>query len=115
MVVEDDEAVRSFLARVLSGRGYDYQLAGSALEALDQFREGSFQVAIIDLGMPGMSGDALSVELRQLDPCLVTVLSTGWRLSETDGRLKSFDLHINKPFHVSEITELLAQATGLYR
>ena len=115
LVVEDDEAVRSFLARVLSGRGYDYQLAGSALEALDQFREGSFQVAIIDLGMPGKSGDALSVELRQLDARLVTVLSTGWMLHESDGRLDSFDLHINKPFHVEEIAKLLDQATGLYR
>ena len=115
LVVEDDEAVRSFLARVLSSRGYDYQLAGSGLEALDEFRAGSFQVAIIDLGMPGMSGDILSGKLRQLDPHLVTVLSTGWTLSESDGRLDSFDLHINKPFHVAEITELLDQATGLHR
>ncbi len=39
LVVEDDEAVRSFLARVLSSRGYDYQLAGSGLEARDEFRD----------------------------------------------------------------------------
>ena len=114
LVVEDDEAVRSFLARVLSARGYGYRLAGSGIEALDQFCEGSFKVAIIDLGMPGMSGDALSSKLRRLDPCLVTVLSTGWMLGERDERLDSFDLHIKKPFHVAEIAGLLDRATELY-
>jgi signal transduction histidine kinase len=115
LIVEDDEAVRSFMARVLSEKGYDYRLAGSGLDALDQFSCGSFQAAIIDLGMPGMSGDALSKELRRLDPSLVTILSTGWMLHESDARLDSFDLHIHKPFHVAEIAELLDQANGLYK
>ena len=115
LILEDDEAVRSFMARVVSDRAYDYQLAGSGLEALDQFRSGNFQVAIIDLGMPGMSADALSQELRRLDPRLVTVLNSGWRLSAGDGRLDSFDLYNHKPFHVAEIAALLERATGLYK
>ena len=89
--------------------------AGSGLEALGQFRADNFQVAIIDLGMTGMSRDVLSVKLRQLDPCLVTVLSTGWMLSESDASLGLFELHIKKPFHVTEIADLLNQATGLHR
>ena len=76
---------------------------------------GSYDVAFIDLGMPGMAGDRVSQALRESDPALATVLVTGWALADGDPRLSAFDFYLRKPFDdVDEILDIAARAIELH-
>jgi CheY-like chemotaxis protein len=72
LVVDDIESVRSILARALVGAGYHVITASSAAEALgllDQLQVRPY-LAVIDLYMPGTSGEELAAELAERHPRL---------------------------------------------
>jgi CheY-like chemotaxis protein len=64
LVVDDDDMVREYVARLLEGSGYRVGEAASGAEALRALRVGDFQIVITDWKMPGMSGLELCRELR---------------------------------------------------
>lgn|GEM_PF-1046788 len=97
LIAEDDELVCRVLSRTLSGQ-HQVDLFKTAQEALNAFVPDHYDVAIIDLGMPGMSGDRLTTKLKLRDPHLATVLVTGWELPDHDPRLEKFDFYLQKPF-----------------
>ncbi len=71
LVVDDHAIVRSGIRRLLAGRG-DLELseAASGESALDQVRDGGFQLAILDLNLPGLGGLELLRRLLKTDPRL---------------------------------------------
>ena len=70
---------------------------------------------LIDLGMPGLPGDRVAREMKQVDPLVATVLITGWDLKPDDPRLVVFDLRIEKPFDdLDEIEDVVARAIELH-
>ena len=110
LIVENDTIVGQFLSRLLSGN-YCVETALSGQEALKRFAPGRFDVALIDLGMPGMSGDQLARKLRQGDPSLSLVLVTGWNLEEDDPRLSAFDFLLQKPIdNLDRVRNVVAQS-----
>ena len=96
LIVDDDDIVLQFLNSLL-GETHTVSVAKNSEEALALFDPGTFDIALLDLGMPGLSGDQLAEHLRKADPKLVTVLITGWELAENDHRLEPFDLRYQKP------------------
>ena len=96
LVVDDDEIVLEFLNSFL-GEIHTVSVAKNSDEALALFGPDTFDIALLDLGMPGLSGDQLAKQMRNTDPKLVTVLITGWELAEHDHRFKPFDLRYQKP------------------
>jgi len=113
LVIEDETTVRTSLAALLGKCGHEVEIAESGEEALALFQEGVFHVALIDLGMPGMSGDALARALRDRDPGMVRVLMTGWVLDEDDPRCRDFDLTMLKPVGLDAIRETVSRALDL--
>jgi CheY-like chemotaxis protein len=68
LVVDDDADSRDTLADVLAEEGYDVETTGDASEALSMLQAGLRpQVVLLDLVMPGMSGDELLAKLRGTD------------------------------------------------
>lgn len=77
LVVEDDEAAREALVRLLEGQGYDVRGAGSAEHADHWLSATGFDLALLDVGLPGMSGvEFLRWALRR-DPRLPVIMITG--------------------------------------
>jgi PAS domain S-box-containing protein len=114
MIVEDDEGICGLLDRLLS-ETHTIAVVRDGKEALDQFVSGRYDVALIDLGMPGLAGDQVAAQMRRLDPSLATVLITGWGLAQEDVRLRWFDLRIPKPFDdLDEVVSVVAQAVELH-
>ena len=84
-------------------------------EAVEKFLPGRYDVALIDLGMPGMPGDQVARKMRHADPSLATVLVTGWDLEEDDPRLSAFDFWIQKPFgDVQVVKDVVTKAIGIH-
>jgi PAS domain S-box-containing protein len=96
LIVDDDEAVRRVLTRLLEPVCETSAVPG-ALEALAVLQPGRWDVWVIDLGMPDMPGDRLRQELVRQDPAVVTVLLSGWDLETDDPRRAGFDLVLAKP------------------
>ena len=80
-------------------------------EALERFAPGAYDVALIDLGLPGLPGDRVAREMKRRDPLVVTGLITGWDLGPDDPRRDAFDFEIGKPFQdLDQVEKAVAAA-----
>ena len=116
LIVEDETAIREFEAINLKRVGYNIVEAGSGEEALDIYDNDpqGFDIALLDISMPGMDGFNLCKELRQRSETLGIIMLTA-RTQEMDkisGLMLGADDYITKPFSP---TELLARVDSLYR
>ncbi|RLA07131.1 MAG: hypothetical protein DRQ54_05750, partial [Gammaproteobacteria bacterium] len=68
-----------------------------AESAIRAFQPGLWEVAMIDLDLPGTSGDQLANRLGEHDPDIIRILMTGWALEKDDPRRGSFEYHLQKP------------------
>ncbi|MDX5410334.1 MAG: EAL domain-containing protein [Thauera sp.] len=64
LFVDDSPSVRAYYRRLLSGRGYDVDVASNVTEAFDKARQNAYDIAIIDYFMPDANGDELCRRLR---------------------------------------------------
>jgi signal transduction histidine kinase len=112
LIVDDNPDVVSSLGRLLGRLGYEVRTAGDGivgLEIAEQFRP---TVALLDVGMPKMSGYDLARSIRELpwgaDVVLIAV--TGWGQPEDRRRAREagFDHHLVKPEAAGELVKLLA-------
>jgi CheY-like chemotaxis protein/chemotaxis signal transduction protein len=65
LVVDDSLTTRTLIEGILKGEGYLVQLAKSGEEALEILDKDSFELAVVDIEMPGMNGFELSQKIRQ--------------------------------------------------
>ena len=113
LIVEDDEAIRRLLERFLS-KHHEVEMVLSGPEALERFAPDRYDVALIDLGLPGMPGDQVARQIQRLDPLVVAVLITGWDLKPDDPRLVPFDFWLQKPLaDLDQLEATVARAVGL--
>lgn len=118
LVVEDEVALRDELRGQLEARGYSVDAAADGGEGLFLGREYPMDLAIIDLGLPGISGIQLIRELRALErdfPILILTARDAWQ-DKVEGLESGADDYLTKPFHMAEllarINALLRRATG---
>ena len=76
LMVEDEELVREAMARVLRCAGYIVDETAAGEEALKKLQEDSYDLLLVDLKMPEMSGLDLLKRCRLLDPQIATVAMT---------------------------------------
>jgi CheY-like chemotaxis protein len=79
LIVDDEYAVRAVLGAALRRQGFETRLAAGGIEALTllRYEAGAFDLALIDLRMPGMDGLATSAALAGASPRLRCWLMTG--------------------------------------
>ncbi len=79
LLVDDEQNIREALCEYLGAiNSHQVTTAASGGEALELFASGKFDVAFLDLKMPGMSGMELLRRLKQQDPVLPVVIMTGY-------------------------------------
>ena len=112
LVVDDDSLLRKLVTQQLERVGFDAAPAGSAREALDTLREADYDVVLLDISMPGMSGlDALS-EIRGLeDPPEVIMLTADTSLSTGVEAMRhgAYD-YLTKPSTLDEMEAVIRKA-----
>lgn len=114
LVVEDEEKVADFLRRGLEQSGYSVEISGSGEEGLGRLRQEAFDLVILDLMLPGMSGLDVVRELRrQKSEIAVLALTARGSLEErVIGLEAGCDDYLPKPF---AFEELLARIKALVR
>ncbi|MEZ5455429.1 MAG: response regulator transcription factor [Lysobacteraceae bacterium] len=114
LLVEDEAPLRETLGARLKREGYAVDMAADGDEGLYMGREVPFDVAVIDLGLPKMSGMDLVRALRaegKKFPILILTARTMWQ-DKVEGLKAGADDYLVKPFHVEE---LLARLNALLR
>ena len=115
LVVEDEDAIREVVAPNLRLAGYEVTEAASAEQALAVFSPSAgFDVAVLDIMLPGMNGFSLCETIRR-DSASIGIIMLSAKTLETDkikGLSIGADDYMTKPFSVSE---LLARVEALVR
>ena len=114
LVVDDETMVGGVLRRMLSDV-HEVEVFQRPDEALKHLAEDSFDVALIDLGMPDMPGDQVALKIQEVAPLVSRVLMTGWELTDEDPRLNAFDLRLQKPLDdLRKIQDIVARGVLLH-
>ena len=116
LVVEDEDAIREFEVINLKRSGFEVTEAVSGEEALRLFdrAEGAFDLAVLDIMLPGMDGLTVCKELRKRSSSLGIIMLTArtQEMDKVNGLMLGADDYVTKPFSPSE---LVARVDALYR
>jgi two-component system sensor histidine kinase/response regulator len=107
LVVDDELGIREGCRRALTPYGFEVEVAENGPTGLRKLREGRFDVLLLDVMMPGMTGLEMWQQARQLDPDLICIIITGYATVELAVQAIREGAHdfITKPF----TSELLLQ------
>jgi two-component system sensor histidine kinase/response regulator len=107
LVVDDELGIREGCRRALMPYGFEVEVAENGPTGLRKLREGRFDVLLLDVMMPGMTGLEMWQQARQLDPDLICIIITGYATVELAVQAIREGAHdfITKPF----TSELLLQ------
>lgn len=110
LVVEDEEAVRDLLVRLLQRAGHTVTATNNGHHALELLAETHYDVVITDLGMPEVSGREIAARTQALSPETPVILSTGWGDTITPEQLQEMGVAylLTKPFSVVGLKQALA-------
>ena len=114
LVIEDEAPLRNQLLTRLRAEGYAAEGAADGEEGLYQGREYPFDVAVVDLGLPKLSGIEVIRRLRTDNkgfPILILTARGRWQ-EKVEGLEAGADDYLIKPFHMEE---LLARINALVR
>lgn len=78
LIVDDEESIRNTAESILTIGGYTVDLASDGNEALKIYTPGKYDLVILDLLMPGISGKETFLQLKKIDPHIRVLLSTGF-------------------------------------
>jgi CheY-like chemotaxis protein len=101
LIVEDNKDAREGLQLLLTYAGHDVETSEDASGALDKLRAFQPEIALIDIGLPGVDGYALARMARQTPEaratCLVALTGYGCAEDRQKALAAGFDAHMTKP------------------
>ncbi len=116
LLVEDEDAVRSFSTRALANKGYKVLAAANGDEAVITFTntpiDQPIDLLITDVVMPGMDGPTVARTIREKNPALKIIFISGY----TEDRLKDYMgpgiFFLPKPFTLKQLAEKVKEVLG---
>jgi DNA-binding response OmpR family regulator len=111
LLVDDEKKFVSSLAARLSIRGIEADWATNYDEALSKARTKSYDIAVLDVKMPSMSGIDLKKNLEKISPGMKFIFITGHGSEEDyDIGTKEASFYIIKPFNINILIEKIEHA-----
>ena len=112
LIVNDEPTIREVLARHLVGKGYSVVEAANGREALECISTQEFEVALLDISMPGMSGMEVLKRLHSDHPATAIVMATGVGDVHTsvEAMKAGASDYVLKPFDLEDVSHRVEQA-----
>lgn len=111
LAVDDDPAAVGALRQILGQKGYDVVTAHSAEDALAVLADQRFDLAILDVGMPGMSGYELCRKMRKdartVDLPVIFLTGKALLMDMAEGQDAGSDLYLIKPVLASKLLSVV--------
>ena len=100
LVVEDDSQIQELIVEFLSSQDYVVDTANDGVEGYEKFKEGEYDLVILDVMMPRLDGHSLCKMIKSVDKDVSVIFLTA--LGDEENEIKGFDLkaddYISKPF-----------------
>jgi two-component system, OmpR family, KDP operon response regulator KdpE len=111
LIVDDDPQIRRVLKMTLSGQGFEVDDARDGEAALDKLRASRFDLVLLDINMPGMSGLDVCRAIRTSSEVAVIMLTVRDNEADTVEALDAgADDYVTKPFKPSELSARIRAA-----
>jgi len=112
LVIEDEDVLRRAVAKLLRRRGLTVIEAASGTIGADLFRANAreIDVVLLDMTLPGMSGQDVLVEVRRVQPAVHVVITSAYSLDNVVTKIGEEQpwLFVRKPYQLSELMESLS-------
>ena len=113
LVIDDEKGILQLMHQALTKYGHDVETADDGQEGIRKFDDGSFDIVITDIRMPGIDGNDVVKHIRKAKNQSIPVIAisgTPW-LRETD----DFDMVLAKPFPVKQLIESIRSLVTVTR
>jgi len=109
LVVDDEERFRSTLAKLLAAQGMSVTTAGGGAEALEILRRDPHDIVLLDVKMPGMTGQQTLPEIKRIDPDIEVVVLTGHASVDIAAEMMAHggSDYILKPYAMDELLDII--------
>lgn len=112
-LVEDDEDIRALLIRLLRNWGHDAAAAGDGETGVELIARTKPDVALLDVGLPGIDGYEVAKQVRQslgaATPLLVIMSGYGDANARALSAKAGVDIHLTKPVEPAKLQDALLQ------
>ncbi len=110
IIIDDEKDVADVIGRMLLNLGYHTTIVNSGQKAINLFKKKKkFDIIILDLNMPKMSGKETFVKIKKLDPKIPVIISTGY--SDRDMDVSQWKYPVNaflqKPYSIEELSKAI--------
>lgn len=116
LIIDDDEHVTRLIARVLRREGIDVLSAPDGAAGLAHFRERADEIALVvlDLSMPGLSGEETLAGLREVSDSVPVLLSSGLPPQEVSTRFERLGANgfLQKPYTARRLVRTIRELLG---
>lgn len=112
LIVDDEERFRTTMFKLLSVRGLDAHVAANGKEALEKLRKNSYDVVVLDVRMPEVSGMEVLPEIKKIDSFIEVIIMTGYASVATAReimKLGAYDFLL-KPYSIEELLDKIEGA-----
>lgn len=113
LVVDDEESVRNIAVRMLQRIGYDAVAAADGRAGVEYFRQHASRIGgvLLDMTMPNMTGEAVCLAIRSIDPDARIVVMSGHAEEDMLDRMADLNLSgfLQKPFNLESMRATLAR------
>lgn len=114
LIVEDEPKVSAFIQKGLLEYGFESEVIGDGKLAIERLQNGTFDLVLLDVNLPGKNGMEVCAELRSFNTTVPVLMLTA--LGSTDDKVSGFDAgaddYLVKPF---EFVELIARVKALLK
>lgn len=104
LIIEDEKKIRRFLQLELEHEGYNVTVAEDGAEGIDKFKKDYFDLILLDLMMPKLSGEEVCKKIRETSEIPIIVLTAKDQvLNKVELLDMGADDYLTKPFEVEEL------------
>jgi DNA-binding response OmpR family regulator len=103
LVIDDEKGILQIIRQALTKFGHNVETAADGQEGIRKFDDGSFDIVITDIRMPGIDGNGVVKHIRKSDKQSIPVIAisgTPWLMENN-----AFDMVLAKPFPLKKLVE----------
>jgi DNA-binding NtrC family response regulator len=111
LLVDDDPDICKTLSLILEGEGYNVDVANSGAEAIEKSKEKVYNVALLDIVLPDMTGTELLKKLHETTPKMVKIMVTGYPNLQNAVEALNYnaDAYLIKPVNCEKLLKVIEE------
>jgi DNA-binding NtrC family response regulator len=109
LIVDDEDSLRETFGDILSMEGYEITLAKDGYEAIEKVKQQTFDLAFLDIKMPGINGVETFKEIKKINPNIIVFMMTAYSQKELIDEAKKEGAYacFSKPLELEKIEDIL--------